>query len=55
MLVSYSDEESNGQGSLVGDVVCAIAAAFYSVYSVTLKFWVGSDERLNMPMFFGSW
>jgi len=52
-IVGYSDEREKGEETLVGDLLTLLGAAFFAAYTVSLKFWVGRDERINMPMFFG--
>ncbi|KAI8642321.1 hypothetical protein BD408DRAFT_416617 [Parasitella parasitica] len=66
-LVSYSDQLSGGgdiidkdpllahQGHLplVGDILALLGAVFYGCYTTVLKVRIGSEDRIDMSLFFG--
>ncbi|CEP11289.1 hypothetical protein [Parasitella parasitica] len=66
-LVSYSDQ-LNGGGDivdkdpllagqshlpLVGDILALLGAVFYGCYTTVLKLRIGSEDRIDMSLFFG--
>ncbi|KAG2218457.1 hypothetical protein INT45_003001 [Circinella minor] len=67
VLVSYSDHESankkpNEQATaemieasapLIGDFLALTGAFFYGCYTTLLKYRIGDESRINMPLFFG--
>lgn len=50
MLVSYSD--STGR-RILGDMLALSGALFYGLYTILLKRQIGSESRIDMPLFFG--
>lgn len=65
-LVSYSDHLSGGDekeddqpllttipAPLIGDILALLGAIFYGCYTTLLKLRIGSEDRIDMPLFFG--
>jgi solute carrier family 35 protein F5 len=67
-LVSYSDHLSGGDTSddrsdyptfqsipapLIGDFLALLGAIFYGCYTTLLKLRIGSEDRIDMSLFFG--
>ncbi|CDH56923.1 yml018c-like protein [Lichtheimia corymbifera JMRC:FSU:9682] len=50
VLVSYSD--STGR-RILGDMLALSGALFYGLYTILLKRQIGSESRIDMPLFFG--
>ncbi|KAI7885022.1 thiamine-repressible mitochondrial transport protein THI74 [Lichtheimia hyalospora FSU 10163] len=50
VLVSYSD--STGR-RILGDMLALSGALFYGLYTILLKRQIGSESRIDMPVFFG--
>ncbi|KAI8985168.1 hypothetical protein BDB01DRAFT_100810 [Pilobolus umbonatus] len=63
ILVSYSDhttkhqlpllEERSLPRALIGDLLALIGALFYGFYTILLKLRIGSEDRIDMSLFFG--
>lgn len=65
VLVSYSDQkdsEENAQqpptvmeasAPLIGDLLALAGAVCYGCYTTLLKYRIGDESRINMPLFFG--
>ncbi|KAG0765565.1 hypothetical protein G6F57_003999 [Rhizopus arrhizus] len=56
MLVSYSDHilnDPHAPSPLVGDILALSGAIFYGCYTIFLKLKIGSEDRIDMPLFFG--
>ncbi|CAO3623627.1 unnamed protein product [Mucor hiemalis] len=57
-LVSWSDhlngdEEGTVSAPLVGDFLALLGAIFYGCYTTLLKLKIGSEDRIDMTLFFG--
>ncbi|GAA5809764.1 hypothetical protein MFLAVUS_003177 [Mucor flavus] len=60
-LVSYSDHLSGDEeepfntvpAPLIGDLLALLGAVFYGCYTTLLKFKIGSEDRIDLPLFFG--
>lgn len=58
--VSGSSDENRGSfphkspGEIaLGDIMAAVSAILYGVYTIVMKKRVGDESRVNMPLFFG--
>jgi solute carrier family 35 protein F5 len=38
---------------LIGDILALLGAIFYGCYTTLLKLKIGSEDRIDMPLFFG--
>lgn len=38
---------------LIGDILALLGAVFYGCYTTLLKLRIGSEDRIDMPLFFG--
>lgn len=66
VLVSYSDQKDGehdaeqpsvdtmeASAPLVGDLLALAGAVCYGCYTTLLKYRIGDESRINMPLFFG--
>ncbi|KAG0788858.1 hypothetical protein G6F21_006915 [Rhizopus arrhizus] len=57
ILVSYSDHVSDSlpyaTSPLIGDILALLGAVFYGCYTILLKLKIGSEDRIDMTLFFG--
>lgn len=47
------DEEGTVSAPLVGDFLALLGAIFYGCYTTLLKLKIGSEDRIDMTLFFG--
>ncbi|CAO3688908.1 unnamed protein product [Rhizopus stolonifer] len=57
LLVSYSDHMNDSLphalSPLIGDILALLGAVFYGCYTILLKLKIGSEDRIDMSLFFG--
>lgn len=57
ILVSYSDHINDSlpyaTAPLIGDILALLGAVFYGCYTILLKLKIGSEDRIDMTLFFG--
>ncbi|PRP84363.1 hypothetical protein PROFUN_08228 [Planoprotostelium fungivorum] len=53
VLVSLSDRQKMAGNSLVGNALSLLSAVLYAAYVSLLKHFIGSEDRMSIPMFFG--